>query len=121
MGSKLHGVTITSANLEYHGSLSIDAELMRAAGIWSFERIDVYNMDNGERLTTYAIPGAPGEICLNGAAAHKGAAGQRIIIATYVWLEEQEIAGHHPTVVIADKHNGIAERRECDVTPDVSA
>lgn len=118
LNAKLHGVTITSANPDYHGSLSIDPELMGAVGILPYERIDVYNLDNGERLTTYAIPGAAGEICLNGAAAHRGKAGQRVIIATYAWLEDEEALRHHPRVGIADKRNGIAELLECDVAPD---
>ena len=88
LSAKIHGATITCANLEYRGSLSIDTALMKTVGILPYEQIDVYNLDNGERLTTYAIPGATGEICLNGAAAHKGEVGQRIIIATYAWLDE---------------------------------
>ena len=63
----------------------------------------MYNLDNGERLTTYAIPGEPGEICLNGAAAHKGQVGQRVIIAAYAWLQENEARTHRPQVVIAGK------------------
>lgn len=109
LSAKIHGATITCAQLEYHGSLSIDTELLREAGILPFEQVDVYNLDNGERLTTYAIPGGPGEICLNGAAAHKGKVGQRIIIATYQWLDEEEAATREPHVVIADENNKAAE------------
>ena len=118
LGSKIHGATITCANLEYRGSLSIDRALMKAVGLLPFEQIDVYNLDNGERLTTYAIPGGPGEICLNGAAAHKGAVGQRIIIAAYRWLDENEALTHRPRVIVADSNNSVAEVVECAVTPD---
>lgn len=114
LSAKIHGVTITSANLEYRGSLSIDTKLMKTVGILPYEQIDVYNLDNGERLTTYAIPGAAGEICLNGAAAHKGEVGQRLIIATYTWLDENEALTHKPRVIIADKNNNVDEIVECE-------
>jgi aspartate 1-decarboxylase len=118
LSAKIHGATITEANLEYRGSLSIDTKLMKTVGILPYEQVDCYNMDNGERLTTYAIPGAPGEICLNGAAAHKGEKGQRVIIATYMWLDESEARTRKPRVVIADNNNGIDEILECDLNPD---
>ncbi|MBA4358821.1 MAG: aspartate 1-decarboxylase, partial [Desulfovibrio sp.] len=98
LSAKIHGATITSVNLDYEGSLSVDTALLEAVGILPYERIDVYNLDNGERLTTYAIPGGPGEICLNGAAAHKGAPGQKVILATYLELEPGEIPAHRPKV-----------------------
>lgn len=107
LSAKLHGATITCANLEYQGSLSIDKRLMDAVGIMPFEQVDVYNLVNGERLTTYAIEGGPGEICLNGAAALKGKVGQRVIVATYAWLDEQEAAGHAPKVVMVGADNDI--------------
>lgn len=118
LSAKIHGATITCANLEYRGSLSIDTTLMKTVGILPYEQIDVYNLDNGERLTTYAIPGATGEICLNGAAAHKGEAGQRIIIATYMWLDENEALTRKPRVVIANKNNGVDEIVECEFNAD---
>lgn len=118
LSAKIHGATITEANLEYRGSLSIDRTLMKAVGILPYEKVDVYNLNNGERLTTYAIPGKPGQICLNGAAAHKGEAGQRVIIATYMWLDENEAKTRKPQVVIADKNNTVDEILECDLTPD---
>lgn len=120
LGSKIHGATITSSKLEYMGSLSIDVELLKEAGILPNERVDVYNLDNGERLTTYAIPGKPGEICLNGAAAHKGQTGQRVIIATYVWLGDEEARSFKPKVIIADAQNGIDQVIEYDIDPDYS-
>lgn len=118
LSAKIHGATITEANLEYRGSLSIDTTLMKTVGILPYEQVDVYNMDNGERLTTYAIPGAPGQICLNGAAAHKGEVGQRVIIATYMWLDENETRTSKPRVVIADDKNGVDEIIECDLNPN---
>lgn len=93
---------------------------MQEVGILPYEQIDVYNVNNGERLTTYAIPGGPGEICLNGAAAHKGEAGQRVIIASYIWLDEDEMKTRKPRVIIADENNGIDEILECDLTPNSS-
>lgn len=118
LSAKIHGATITCANLEYRGSLSIDRKLMKSVGILPYEQVDVYNMDNGERLTTYAIPGEQGEICLNGAAAHKGEKGQRIIIVTYMWLDESEAQTRKPRVIIADNNNGVDEILECDLNPD---
>ncbi len=118
LSAKIHGATITEANLEYRGSLSIDTTLMKTVGILPYEKVDVYNMDNGERLTTYAIPGEPGQICLNGAAAHKGEVGQRVIIATYQWLTEDEAKTSKPQVVIADDKNGVDEILECDLNPN---
>ncbi len=105
LSAKIHGATLTSVNLDYEGSISIDTALLERVGILPYERIDVYNMANGERLTTYAIPGAPGEICLNGAAAHKGKAGQKVILATYLELEPDEIAAHKPRVIRVDAAN----------------
>jgi aspartate 1-decarboxylase len=105
LSAKIHGATLTSVNLDYEGSISVDAALLKAAGILPFERIDVYNLDNGERLTTYAIPGNPGEVCLNGAAAHKGKPGQRVILVTYLELEPEEIASHRPRVIRVDAAN----------------
>lgn len=118
LSAKIHGATVTEANLEYRGSLSIDRVLMKAVGILPFEQVDVYNMDNGERLTTYAIPGEPGQICLNGAAAHKGEAGQRVIIATYAWLDGNEAETHRPLVAVAGKNNTVDEILEYDSARD---
>jgi aspartate 1-decarboxylase len=102
---KIHRATLTECNVEYEGSISIDPELLKAAGIAPFEQVDVYNIHNGERLTTYAILGKPGEICLNGAAALKGEAGQKVIIACYGLFEEHEIQGFAPKVVLVDDEN----------------
>ncbi len=118
LSAKVHGAKITCAKLEYRGSIGIDAKLMKEVGILPYEQVDVYNIDNGERLTTYAIPGGPGEICLNGAAAHKGEVGQRVIIVTYIWLGEDETDGRKSRVVIADDNNGIDEVIEYELSTD---
>jgi aspartate 1-decarboxylase len=105
--SKIHRARITDANLNYEGSLTIDADLMDAADILSYEQIKVYNIHNGARFDTYAIagPAGNGDICLNGAAARMGAPGDLIIIATYSQYEEAETAGHEPKVVLVDSKN----------------
>lgn len=107
MKSKIHRATVTDANLDYEGSLTIDEELMQAADILPFEQIKVYNVNNGARFDTYAIPGprGRGDICLNGAAARMGARNDLIIIVTYANYDEQECANHEPTVVFVDRTN----------------
>ncbi len=107
MKSKIHRARITDSNLEYEGSLSIDELLMKAADILPYEQIKVYNVNNGARFDTYAIPGPPasGVICLNGAAARMGARGDLIIIVTYAQYENAEIQAHEPKVVLVDPKN----------------
>ncbi|MFP4071566.1 MAG: aspartate 1-decarboxylase [Desulfovibrionales bacterium] len=112
LNGKIHRATITGADRDYEGSLAVDRKLLQAAGIAVNEQVEVYNLDNGERLTTYAIVGEPGEICLNGAAALKGEPGQRVIIAAYVWLDNPEVAGHCPRVVFVDGANRIRTSKE---------
>jgi aspartate 1-decarboxylase len=109
--SKLHRVRVTEADLNYEGSLTIDASLMKAAGILPFELVRVYNINNGERFETYAIEGLPdsGVICLNGAAARKGVVGDLLIVATYALYSEDELAGHRPCLVHVDKDNHIVK------------
>ena len=105
--SKIHRATITDANLNYEGSLTIDEVLMKAADVAPFEQVKVYNVNNGARFETYAIagPAGSGEICLNGAAARMGVAGDLIIIATYAAYEAGEAAAHEPRVVHVDSQN----------------
>lgn len=103
--AKIHRAMLTGADRAYIGSISIDPALLRAADIAPFEQVDVYNVDNGERLTTYAIEGKPGEICLNGAAACKGEPGQRVIIAAYGYLTSEELPTLAPKVVICGPGN----------------
>ncbi len=105
--SKLHRATVTESNLEYEGSFTIDALLMRAADILPHEQIKVYNVNNGARFDTYAIPGPAGrgDFCLNGAAARMGAKGDRVIIATYAHYDEKELINHEPKVILLDAYN----------------
>lgn len=105
--SKIHRAQITDSNLHYEGSLTIDADLMRAADILPYEQIAVYNVHNGARFETYAIegPAGRGDICLNGAAARMGSVGDLVIIATYARYEEAEAVRHKPTVVLVDSSN----------------
>jgi aspartate 1-decarboxylase len=105
--SKIHRATITQSNLHYEGSMTIDQELMEAADILPYEQIQVYNIANGERFSTYAIEGPRGSgvICLNGAAARKGLAGDLVIIATYADYGEQELKNYEPKVVYVDAQN----------------
>ncbi|HHB75371.1 MAG TPA: aspartate 1-decarboxylase [Desulfobulbus sp.] len=113
--AKLHRATITQADLNYEGSLTIDEQLMQAAGIVPFEQVKVYNISNGERFETYAISGAPGSgvIGLNGAAARRGHVGDLIIIACYCLMEDSELVGYHPEILLLD--NGNRVKKELDI------
>lgn len=101
--SKIHRATVTDANLEYVGSCSIDEELMYASNIRENEQIHIYNVNNGERFITYAIPGKKGEISLNGSAARKGIVGDLIIIAAYGMISDTD--EHKPYLVFVDQNN----------------
>ena len=105
--SKIHRATVTDAQLHYEGSVTIDLDLMQAADIAEHEQVQIYNVNNGNRLTTYAIPGPAGSgmICINGAAAHLVSPGHLIIICCYAQFDEHEISGHHPRVVHVDTNN----------------
>ena len=107
--SKIHRATITEADLNYDGSLTIDQDLLDAAGIIPFERVKVYNINNGERFDTYAIQGERGSgvIGLNGAAARKGHVGDLIIIVTYAQYDESELENFVPKIVLCDDKNGV--------------
>ena len=109
--SKIHRATITEANLHYEGSLTVDESLMKAAGIVPYEKVSVVNINNGERFETYAIRGEAktGVICLNGAAARKGAVGDQIIIISYALFTEEEVAGYVPTIVHVNQQNQVRE------------
>ena len=112
LNSKIHRATITNTDINYEGSCLIDISILNAAGILPFEKIDIYNITNGERLTTYAIPGAPdsGEICANGACCHKIHKGDKVIICSYVDLTENEINNHKPTILHLNDSNEIVEK-----------
>jgi len=109
LDSKIHRATVTDANLEYVGSITIDETLMNAAGMREWQKVEILDVNNGERFQTYIIKGAPnsGVICLNGAAARKVQKGDKVIIVTYVSLSEDEIQKHEPKVVIVDDNNKI--------------
>lgn len=109
--SKLHLATVTGSDLNYHGSLTIDPELMEAVGILPYEAILVSNTATGARAETYALPGVPGlgQIELNGAMARIGGRGDRIIVMAFAELETEEIPGHKPRVVALDERNRIVE------------
>ena len=105
--SKIHRATITEANLNYEGSLTIDANLLRLADILPYEMVHVYNINNGERFETYAIEGEAGSgvMCLNGAAARKGHPGDLIIVTTFATYQAEELAKHTPKIVLVDERN----------------
>ncbi len=107
--SKIHRATVTDANVDYVGSVTVDARLLALADIAEHEQVHVLDLDNGARLVTYAIPGGPGELCLNGAAALLVQPGHRVIVLTYADYEDAEIAAHQPVVVHVDRHNRPSE------------
>ena len=105
--SKIHRATVTEANLDYEGSVTIDEELMRAANIIEYEQVHIYDVTNGNRIITYAMvgPAGSGVICINGAAAHKVHPGDKVILATYSLLSEAEQQGFKPQIVQVDERN----------------
>jgi aspartate 1-decarboxylase len=107
--SKIHRATVTHADLDYEGSVSIDESLMEAADILPHEEVHVWNITNGSRLTTYAIPGPAGSgvICVNGAAAHHAKPGDLIILASFARMEDREARTYEPRVVRVDRKNHI--------------
>ncbi|MBI5379753.1 MAG: aspartate 1-decarboxylase [Nitrospirae bacterium] len=109
--SKIHRATVTEANLEYEGSLTVDESLLEAAGILPYEQVMVSNLNNGERFETYVIPGPrdTGVICLNGPTARKGAPGDKIIIFCYEHYSEEELKAFKPIIVQVDEGNRLRE------------
>jgi len=107
--SKIHRATVTGANLYYEGSITIDSRLMKAAGINEGEKVEVLNVNNGQRIETYTIPGKPGSgvICLNGPASRGACVGDQVIILTYVLMEEKELRTFKPKVIKVDAKNRI--------------
>jgi aspartate 1-decarboxylase len=105
--SKIHRARVTAADLHYEGSVTIDRLLMDAADICEFERVEIYDITNGARLTTYAISGPPGSgmICINGAAAHLVHPGDLVILATYAHYDEAKVSRHAPAIVLVDENN----------------
>lgn len=105
--SKLHQLTVTEANLYYEGSITIDTELLEAARLLPYEKVQVVNTNNGARLETYTIPAEPGSrvVCLNGPAARLAQVGDRIIVISYTEMTPEEAQTHKPHIVLVDKEN----------------
>lgn len=110
--SKIHRATVTDANLEYVGSITIDEELMEAANLLEGMKVDILDVNNGERFQTYVIKGKRGnrDICLNGAAARKVAVGDKVIIVSYAMMTLEEKAKFNPAIVMVDEKNNIVKK-----------
>ena len=108
--SKIHRARVTDANLDYEGSITIDKKLMDAADILPYEQVQVLNINNGARFTTYAIAGEKGEICLNGAAARLAVKGDIVIILSYCHMEEGELSNFAPKLIHVDAKNAITTK-----------
>jgi aspartate 1-decarboxylase len=111
--SKIHRARVTEGNIAYEGSITIDKKLMRTADILPYEQVQVLNINNGARFSTYAIEGKEngGEICLNGAAARLAAKGDTVIILTYTDMDEADCHNYTPKLVYVDEHNAIVRTR----------
>lgn len=109
--SKIHRATVTEADLEYEGSISIDTRLIEKAQMHLNQQVDIYNCNNGARFTTYVIPGKKNQICLNGAAARHVQKGDKVIIVAYASVDLKEADKHKPTVVFVDDKNNYKEIR----------
>jgi len=110
--SKIHRATVTGADLEYEGSVTIDSNLLARADILPHQEVEIWNVTNGERFRTYALEGKPGSgvVCINGAAAHKARRGDLVIIATFGWMSEAECRVWEPKVVFVDARNRPVQR-----------
>jgi aspartate 1-decarboxylase len=115
--AKIHRATVTQADLDYEGSVTIDSNLLRAADILPFEKVAVWNVTRGTRLETYALEGEAGSgvICINGAAAHLNKPGDLVILATFAEVEEHEAVNWKPTVVFVDEKNRIVPGRSEEI------
>ncbi len=109
--SKIHRARVTDCNIDYEGSITIDKKLMEAADILPYERVEVLNINNGARFSTYAIEGEKGEICLNGAAARLAVKGDTVIILTYTYVGEDEARNTTPKLVYVDAKNNITKSK----------
>ncbi len=107
--SKIHRARVTQAELYYEGSITIDSDLMAQADILEYEKVQVVNVNNGQRFETYALKGEAGSgtICLNGAAARLGHVGDEVIIITYGEYADEELDGHKPSIILVDEHNKV--------------
>ena len=108
--SKIHRATVTGAYLDYEGSIAVDPQLCSAADMKEFEKIDIYNVNNGARVSTYIIFGKEGEISLNGAAARMVQIGDLVILASYAEYDEEELENHKPKIVLVDEKNKITQK-----------
>jgi aspartate 1-decarboxylase len=110
---KIHGATVTGTAVDYEGSIGIDADLLKAAGILPNESVHVWNVTNGERFETYAIvsPAGSGAVVVNGAAAHKTNVGDTVIVAAFAWLTEKELRRHKPSIILVDSKNRPMKRK----------
>ncbi len=110
--SKIHRATVTDANLEYEGSLTVDPVLLEAAGMLPYEQVSVSNLNNGERFETYVIPGTRGrgEMVLNGPTARKGLKGDKVIVFCYEYFNEEELKTFKPKIVLVDENNRLREK-----------
>ncbi len=115
--SKIHRATVTSTNVDYEGSLTVDEDLLDAADILPHEQIHVWDVSNGARLVTYALPGVrgSGEVCVNGAGAHLIKTGDLVIVATYAAMNSRKARKHAPTIVLVDPENKIREADEANL------
>jgi aspartate 1-decarboxylase len=120
MKSKIHRATVTAANLHYVGSVSIDARLMKLADVLPYEQVAVLDIDNGARFETYAIEGAAGEICLNGAAARLVSPGDRVILITYADYSSEELSTYVPRVVHVDGANRVIDEAAARLDAELS-
>jgi len=111
--AKVHRATVTQANVDYEGSITIDRRLMEATDLLPHEAVSVWDVTNGNRFETYAVEGRPdsGVVCVNGAAAHLVRPGDLVIIAAFTWLEEEAARAHEPKVVFVDAQNRVREKR----------
>ncbi|MFD2612055.1 aspartate 1-decarboxylase [Paenibacillus gansuensis] len=111
MKSKIHRATVTEANLNYVGSITIDEDLMEATDLWANEKVQIVNNNNGERFETYVIPGERGSgvICLNGAAARRVQPGDLVIIISYAMMTNEEAKSYEPKVAIVDGNNKVVQ------------
>lgn len=123
LAGKIHRATVTDANLHYEGSITIDQDLMDAAGIIPFCQVQIYNITNGHRFETYAITGkrGSGDMVINGAAAHKASAGDLIIVACYARMDAREARSHKPSLVYVDAGNAIVDVKNQVEDPGLAA
>jgi aspartate 1-decarboxylase len=114
--AKIHRIAVTGCDVEYEGSLTLDPELMQRADMVPYEKVDVYNVDNGNRFATYLIEGEPGsgDCCVNGAAARLVAVGDKLILASYTSVANEDVADHRPTVILVGEGNRIKTIKESE-------